>query len=144
MRENLPVTQKRVEFKPTENLLSTTTPKGVITYANPDFCNIAGFSEEELVGQAHNIIRHPDMPPPAFNMMWDRLQSGHSWMGLVKNRCKNGDHYWVKAYATPIQKDGEIVEIQSVRTAPDAESLERAEKLYAQLREGKTPAFLKR
>ena len=143
MRENLPVTQQEVTFDPNANLLSTTHPDSIITYANQDFCDIAGYSEEELIGQPHNIVRHPDMPPEAFSMMWDRLKNGKSWMGLVKNRCKNGDHYWVKAYATPIQKDGETIEIQSIRTKPVAENLRRAEKLYAQLRQGKKPAFLK-
>ncbi|BEC34875.1 hypothetical protein VEE73_47260 (plasmid) [Escherichia coli] len=69
---------------------------------HPDFIKISGFTEEELLGQPHNIVRHPDMPPAAFEHMWSTLKSGRSWMGLVKNRCKNGDHYWVSAYVTPI------------------------------------------
>ncbi len=95
------------------------------------------FTEEELLGQPHNIVRHPDMPPAAFEHMWSTLKSGRSWMGLVKNRCKNGDHYWVSAYVTPIAKNGSIVEYQSVRTKPEPEQVLAAEKLYAQLRSGK-------
>ncbi|MFM5835321.1 PAS domain-containing protein [Aeromonas caviae] len=89
------------------------------------------------LGQPHNIVRHPDMPPAAFEHMWSTLKSGRSWMGLVKNRCKNGDHYWVSAYVTPIAKNGSIVEYQSVRTKPEPEQVLAAEKLYAQLRSGK-------
>jgi aerotaxis receptor len=144
MRDNQPVTQKRVNFSTTANLLSTTDPKGLLTYANDDFCRIAGFEEQELIGQPHNIVRHPDMPSEAFAMLWQRLQSGNSWMGLVKNRCKNGDHYWVKAYATPIRKNGSTAEMQSVRTTPCPESLARAEKLYQRLKSGQTPGFLQR
>ncbi|MDI2668316.1 PAS domain-containing protein, partial [Klebsiella pneumoniae] len=119
------------------NILSTTSPQSHITYVNPDFIKISGFTEEELLGQPHNIVRHPDMPPAAFEHMWSTLKSGRSWMGLVKNRCKNGDHYWVSAYVTPIAKNGSIVEYQSVRTKPEPEQVLAAEKLYAQLRSGK-------
>ncbi|WP_258923156.1 PAS domain-containing protein, partial [Klebsiella pneumoniae] len=103
--------------------LSTTSPQSHITYVNPDFIKISGFTEEELLGQPHNIVRHPDMPPAAFEHMWSTLKSGRSWMGLVKNRCKNGDHYWVSAYVTPIAKNGSIVEYQSVRTKPEPEQV---------------------
>lgn len=136
MRVNEPVTQRRVEVPQDSTILSTTDPKGKITYVNDEFVRISGFSREELIGQAHNIIRHPDMPRTAYHEMWQRLKSGRSWMGLVKNRCKNGDHYWVHAYATPILDDqGKIVEIQSVRqAAPDEETIQRAESIYAQVR----------
>lgn len=136
MRVNQPVTQHRVEVPRDSTILSTTDPKGRITYVNDEFVRISGYSREELIGQAHNLIRHPDMPRTAFYEMWQRLQSGRSWMGMVKNRCKNGDHYWVHAYATPIINDqGEIVEIQSVRQAPaDEETIRRAEALYAKTR----------
>ncbi|MBK1727205.1 PAS domain-containing methyl-accepting chemotaxis protein [Halorhodospira neutriphila] len=134
MRSNQPVTQRRVPVSGT--ILSTTDPKGKITYVNDEFVRVSGFTEEELLGQPHNIIRHPDMPRQAFYEMWERLQSGRSWMGLVKNRCKSGDHYWVHAYATPIVDDqGRITEIQSVRLPPpDEATIERAEALYAQAR----------
>ncbi|MGQ4870047.1 methyl-accepting chemotaxis protein, partial [Aeromonas caviae] len=137
MRQNLPVTGRNLELPKDTNILSTTSPQSHITYVNPDFIKISGFTEEELLGQPHNIIRHPDMPPAAFEHMWSTLKSGRSWMGLVKNRCKNGDHYWVSAYVTPIAKNGSIVEYQSVRTKPEPEQVLAAEKLYAQLRSGK-------
>lgn len=137
MRQNLPVTGRNLEIPKDANILSTTSPQSHITYVNPDFIKISGFTEEELLGQPHNIVRHPDMPPAAFEHMWSTLKSGRSWMGLVKNRCKNGDHYWVSAYVTPIAKNGSIVEYQSVRTKPEPEQVLAAEKLYAQLRSGK-------
>ena len=137
MRQNLPVTGRNLELPKDTNILSTTSPQSHITYINPDFIKISGFTEEELLGQPHNIVRHPDMPPAAFEHMWSTLKSGRSWMGLIKNRCKNGDHYWVSAYVTPIAKNGSIVEYQSVRTKPEPEQVLAAEKLYAQLRSGK-------
>jgi aerotaxis receptor len=143
MRKNLPVTQVEVEYGSDKSLLSMTTPKGVINYANPDFVDVSGYALEELKGQAHNVVRHPDMPQTPFKMMWDNLQAGKSWMGIVKNRCKNGDHYWVDAFATPIQKNGKNVELQSVRIKPRQDWVDRAEALYSQLQAGKTPFFLK-
>lgn len=89
---NQPVTQKEVKFPPSYNLLSVTKPSSHITYASKEFCEVAGYSLEELVGQSHNLVRHPDMPAEAFKDMWEHLKRGQSWMGLVKNRCKNGDH----------------------------------------------------
>ncbi|GAA0693739.1 PAS domain-containing methyl-accepting chemotaxis protein [Marinobacterium maritimum] len=137
MKKNLPVTDRAVDFADDTNILSTTDLKGRITYVNQTFINISGFEENELLGKSHNIVRHPDMPPAAFKSLWDRIQDGHSWMGLVKNRCKNGDHYWVSAYVTPIQTHGETVEYQSVRTRPNTEQVARAETLYARLNAGK-------
>lgn len=121
----------------TDNILSTTDKRGWLTHVNADFLRISGFPSEELIGQPHNVLRHPDMPRLAFEQLWQNLKDGRSWMGLVKNRCKNGDHYWVKAYVTPIRgADGEIVEYQSVRTTPpDDASVARAERLYAAARE---------
>ena len=137
MKINLPVSGRAVEFSVNANILSTTNPKGAITYVNQDFINISGFSEAELLGVNHNIVRHPDMPPEAFEHLWQTLKAGRSWMGLVKNRCKNGDHYWVSAYVTPMQRNGETVEYQSVRTHPPKALADAAEQLYAQLRSGK-------
>lgn len=134
MRLNEPNTGREVLFPKDRILLSTTDPGGVITYANRDFMDVVGFSEEELVGQPHNLIRHKDMPTAAFKDLWDTIQGGRSWLGIVKNRCKNGDHYWVDAYVTPIKKDGKIVEHQSVRVLPSRERVDRCEKLYAKIR----------
>ena len=143
MRVNQPVTQREVTYPPEYNLLSITKPSSHITYASQDFCEVAGYTLDELVGQPHNIVRHPDMPPAAFENMWGYLKQGNSWMGLVKNRCKNGDHYWVDAFASPIKENGKTVEYQSVRLAPNRQHVKNAEKIYAQLNQGKTPLQLK-
>ncbi|WP_417565978.1 PAS domain-containing methyl-accepting chemotaxis protein [Marinobacter sp.] len=135
MRSNQPVTNRNVPVSKGANILSTTNPKGQITHINDEFVDISGFSREELIGQPHNIIRHPDMPRAAYEEMWRRLRSGETWLGAVKNRCKNGDHYWVRAYAIPvIGKNGEVVELQSIRSQLNPEAEARAEKLYAKLR----------
>ena len=133
MKKNYPVTQKEVPVSASANILSTTNPKGQITYVNQDFLDISGFEMDELIGKAHNVVRHPDMPPAAFKDLWNTIRSGRSWMGIVKNRCKNGDHYWVNAYVTPIMKNGQIVEYQSVRSQATREQIQRAEKLYSRL-----------
>ncbi|AEY01295.1 hypothetical protein GU3_07695 [Oceanimonas sp. GK1] len=138
MRNNQPVTGRNVELPEGVNILSTTTPDSHITHINQAFIDACGFQREELIGEPHNLIRHPDMPAQAFAHMWQTLKAGRSWMGLVKNRCKNGDHYWVNAYVTPIMHDGEVVEYQSVRTKPEPDQVEAAEALYARLRTGNT------
>lgn len=124
-------------FLPNEQLVSTTDLNGTITYANPAFCEIAGYSLEELVGQHHNIVRHPDMPKAAFKDLWEKLKRGDSWRGMVKNRCKNGDYYWVDAYVTPLFEEGEITGYQSVRAFPSNEQKVQAQKLYNQLNKKK-------
>ncbi|SEO91818.1 methyl-accepting chemotaxis protein [Aquisalimonas asiatica] len=136
MRENLPVTGKERTFDPDSRLISTTTLKGVIEHVNDDFCAVAGFTRDELIGQAHNIIRHPDMPPAVFADFWATLEAGKPWMGVVKNRCKNGDHYWVTAYVAPIYQNGRMIGYQSVRTVPDRQLVARAERLYASMWRG--------
>ncbi len=135
MRTNQPVTQQRVPLRSNANILSVTDPKGKIEHINQEFLEVSGFTADELLGQPHNLIRHPDMPRTAFQSFWASLKRGESWMGLVKNRCKNGDHYWVHAYVTPIvNAEGELVELQSVRQEPDEEAVQRASTLYRQLR----------
>ena len=134
MRTNLPVTDNELEIDIDDNILSTTNLKGQITYVNDDFIRISGFSKDELITQPHNIVRHPDMPPEAFEDLWATLKSGKSWMGMVKNRRANGDYYWVNAFATPIEENGQVVEYQSVRTRPDPEDRKRAEALYQRLK----------
>lgn len=141
MKINLPVTGRNVDFAPDANILSTTDLTSAITYANQDFIDISGYHRDELLGMAHNVLRHPDMPSEAFAHMWQTLKRGRSWMGMVKNRCKNGDHYWVSAYATPVTRDGATVEYQSVRTKPDASRVAAAERAYARLRTGKGRAW---
>ena len=137
MRLNLPVSGREVMVGETANILSTTDLEGTITYANPDFVAISGFDEAELLGAPHNLVRHPDMPVEAFVDLWQTLQTSRSWMGIVKNRCKNGDHYWVSAFATPVSRDGKVVEYQSVRTRAQPEQIRAAEVLYAALRDGR-------
>lgn len=89
-------------FPEGQMLISATDLRGNVVYANKNFVDISGYSEQELAGSPHNIVRHPDMPKAAFKSLWDTVKKGEAWMGMVKNRCKNGDHYWVDAYVTPI------------------------------------------
>lgn len=117
MKINLPVTGRHVDLAPDANILSTTDLTSAITYANQGFIDVCGYSRDELIGSPHNLLRHPDMPPAAFAHSWQTLKSGRSWMGMVKNRCKNGEHYWVSAYATPVNREGAAVEYQLVRPA---------------------------
>lgn len=134
MRINLPVTQQNFDFPGDELLVSSTNTKGEITHCNPAFVRVSGYSYEELVGQPHNIIRHPDMPAAAYKDMWRTIGSGKPWTGLVKNRRKNGDHYWVRANVTPIMEDGKPRGYLSVRTKPSTAESAAAEALYAQMR----------
>ncbi|MFM5364830.1 PAS domain-containing methyl-accepting chemotaxis protein [Aeromonas veronii] len=144
MRINQPVTQRERLYPDHQSLISTTDLESRITYANEEFCEIAGFQLDELVGEHHNLVRHPDMPKQAFADLWNHIREGKSWMGPVKNRCKSGDHYWVSAFVTPIKDaSGRVVEYQSVRTAPSEEIKQRAEKVYADLRNNKLPLALK-
>ncbi|MDL0431960.1 PAS domain-containing methyl-accepting chemotaxis protein [Marinobacter sp. TBZ242] len=136
MRNNLPVTQREVRMSEDGRLITTTDTRGVITYCNDEFVQISGFAREELVGAPHNVIRHPDMPPAVFQAMWEYLKAGKSWMGVVKNRTRTGDHYWVSAYVTPILENGKMVGYESVRVAPTREQVARAEKLYSKLSRG--------
>ena len=130
MKINLPVTGQERLFPSDRTLVSKTDTKGVITFANSDFLEVSGFSDEELIGTSHNIIRHPDMPAVAFEVMWKTLQLGLPWHGIVKNRCKNGDFYWVDAKVVPIRKSGQTIGYMSVRTCPSREDIARAEAAY--------------
>ena len=139
MRQNLPVTQRERTFPGHERLISTTDLNSKITYCNDAFVAISGFTREELIGQPHNLVRHPDMPPAVFGHMWDTIKQGKPWMGIVKNRAKNGDFYWVSAYVTPVYEHGKVAGYESVRSLPSEEQKRRADKLYARLRNGKSP-----
>ena len=130
MKNNQPVTQREVTFPANEYLVSRTDLKGIITYANDAFVKISGFTRDELIGKSHNIVRHPDMPMAAFKDLWATVQSGMPWRGLVKNRCKNGDFYWVEAFVVPIRKNGQIVGYQSVRTPAQAQKRAAADSAY--------------
>lgn len=141
MRNNQPVSQREIELKEDDFLVSRTDTKGRITYANPAFIDISGFEHAELIGAPHNLIRHPDMPPAAFENLWQTVKTGETWRGLVKNRCKNGDHYWVNASVTPIVEDGQVVGYTSVRVQASREAIAQAEQAYAEIREGRSKRF---
>ncbi|HEY1092730.1 MAG TPA: methyl-accepting chemotaxis protein [Burkholderiaceae bacterium] len=115
-------------------LVSTTDLKSYISYCNPAFIEVSGYTREELLGQPHNMIRHPDMPREAFRDMWATIGAGRPWSALVKNRRKNGDHYWVVANVTPVLEDGRVTGYMSVRTRASRAQIERAEALYAGMR----------
>ncbi|MDO8208711.1 MAG: PAS domain-containing methyl-accepting chemotaxis protein [Gallionella sp.] len=131
--KNAYVSQKEVPFPPNAVLISRTDTKGIITYANDAFVAISGYTHEELIGKSHNIVRHPDMPPQAFKWLWDTLKERRPWRGTVKNRCKNGDYYWVRATVAPIFENGEVSGYSSVRRPNTREQLVHAEALYRQL-----------
>ncbi len=137
MRSNHPVTQQPVAIPLDATLMSTTDPDSRVTYANEAFLAVSGFSREELMGEPHNMVRHPDMPPAAFADMWATLRAGLSWSALVKNRSKSGDHYWVRANATPVRRQGRLVGYLSVRTCPHEQEVKEAEAAYRALREGR-------
>lgn len=132
-RRNSQIIDEEVTFSADQELVSTTDTRGVITYANKNFCEIAQFSEEELIGKNHNIVRHPDMPAAAFKDLWDNLKQGKAWRGAVKNRCKDGRYYWVDAFVTPIFERGQLVGYQSVRTKLDPQIKQKAESAYKKI-----------
>lgn len=136
MKINMPVTNVEQKVREEEDLITTTDRKGAITSANDNFVRISGFSSEELLHKNHNIVRHPEMPPAAFEDLWTNIKAGQPWMGIVKNRCKNGDYYWVDAFVMPISNGKEIVEYQSVRKAPHPSHVARAERLYKKINAG--------
>jgi len=134
MRHNLPVTGTEFPFPTGQTLVSTTDRQGRILYCNQRFIEVSGFSKEELIGQPHNLIRHPDMPEEAFRDMWATISSGRPWSAPVKNRRKNGDHYWVMANATPLLSEGRPIGYMSVRTELSRAQIDQAEQLYARMR----------
>ncbi|WP_322529477.1 methyl-accepting chemotaxis protein [Salinicola sp. LHM] len=137
MRNNQPVTDQEFVISESDYLISRTDLKGRITYANPAFVRISGFSREELIGAPHNIVRHPDMPPAAFENLWKTLQKGENWSGVIKNRRKDGSHYWVQSTVTPIVEGGKVVGYTSVRVKVTDKSRRLAEKHYPQLLAGR-------
>ena len=137
MRNNQPVTQHEYDFPAGDTLLSTTDTAGRITYANAAFIQVSGFDMEELQHKAHNVVRHPDMPVEAYADMWRSLKAGRAWTAIVKNRRKNGDHYWVHANAAPMHRGGSLVGYLSVRTRPSRADINATQALYARFKAGR-------
>lgn len=137
MKNNQPVTQREFDYDDDVTLMSMTDTQSCVTYANSAFIQVSGFERDELIGKPHNLVRHPDMPKEAFADMWRTLKEGQSWSALVKNRRKNGDHYWVRANATPVHRNNQLVGYMSVRTKPSRHEIEAAEALYRDMREGR-------
>lgn len=133
MKINLPVSESEYLMGDDDEIISTTNLKGIVDTVNTDFTTISGFDEDELIGKNHNVVRHPEMPPEAFADLWTTLQAGKPWKGMVKNRCKNGQFYWVDAFVTPQFIDGSLTGYQSVRFKPDRRTVSRSEKLYGKI-----------
>ena len=133
----MPVTNKENDFPESYVLVSSTDVKGRITFVNDVFCEVAGYEREALIGKAHNIIRHPDVPAAVFADMWSNLKQGKSWMGLVKNRCENGDHYWVSAHVSPLLDGSKVVGYESVRRKATRDEIRHAQSVYDRLNVGK-------
>jgi methyl-accepting chemotaxis protein len=136
MRNNQPVTDREVRLEPGEPIVSWTDLKGRITKVNDAFVRVSGYTASELIGEPHNLVRHPDMPAAAFADLWEHLKEGRSWTGLVKNRCKNGDYYWVSANVSPVREGGAVTGYMSVRSKPMAQQVEEAEALYRGMASG--------
>ncbi|WXL24830.1 methyl-accepting chemotaxis protein [Ectopseudomonas mendocina] len=136
MYRNSSSTGSERTFDHSQRLISATDKAGIILYCNDEFEAVSGFSRSELIGSPHNIVRHSDMPASVFEHMWQCLQAGQCWMGVVKNRCKNGDFYWVEAFITPVMENAQVVGYESVRTKPSRERVERAEALYKNIKAG--------
>ncbi|MDA9505578.1 chemotaxis protein [Bradyrhizobium sp. CCBAU 11386] len=141
MRKNFPVTEIEYPVSDETLIVSRTDLKGKLAYFNEDFLAAAGFTSAELMGQPHNIVRHPDMPPEAFDNLWDTLKAGKPWLGAVKNRRKNGDFYWVLATASPIRENGQVTGFTSIRTKLPADQRRLAEEVYAAIRENKPHGY---
>lgn len=136
MRENTPVFDQEYDFPDNELLMSTTDNRGYILHCNDAFQRVSGYSTEELIGQPHNILRHPDMPPEAFKDMWSTIGHGRNWQGMVKNRRKDGTYYWVMASVTPLMQNGrKPIGYVSVRCKPTRNQIKKAEALYTLIRE---------
>ncbi len=132
---NVHLTGVEKTFRSDEIIVSKTDTKGRIIYANEVFLRMAGFAEDEILGQPHSIIRHPDMPRCVFKLLWDTINSGSEIFAYVVNRSKNGDHYWVLAHVTPtFDAGGQIVSFHSNRRTPRPEAVAKATALYAELR----------
>jgi len=137
MKINMPVTNVEYSLKESDSIVSKTDLNGLITHINEDFLRVSGFTKEELIGAPHNIVRHPDMPPEAFADMWKALKEVRPWTGMVKNRCKNGDFYWVLANVTPYYENAQLAGYLSMRSKPSREQINAADAAYRLFQKGK-------
>ena len=136
MSSSRPVTQREVFMASDTALVSRTDLRGIINYANEAFVQISGYTRAELLGNGHNLLRHPDMPGAVFADLWESVRAGRAWRGMVKNRCKTGDHYWVEAFVTPFHDNGTLVGYQSIRHAASRQQISDAEAFYKALNSG--------
>lgn len=143
MRNNGYVSQVNYLIDKEDFLISRTDANGYITYANPRFIEVSGFESVELINEPHNVVRHPDMPQEVYRDMWATLKEGSSWQGYVKNRRKNGDHYWVHANVVPIVEKGELQGYASLRSYVEEEKTRYFENIYRQMRENNCPYYVK-
>ncbi|PWC85763.1 chemotaxis protein [Azospirillum sp. TSH100] len=137
MRLNEPITDREIVMEDGVLLVSRTDTGGRITFVNKAFVDISGYAEAELIGAPHNLIRHPHMPEEAFADLWATIKDGRPWEGLVKNRTKSGDFYWVRANVTPVIEDGAVTGFISIRTKPSREQVAATERLYTDIRNGR-------
>lgn len=136
MRTNLPVNDVEVQLSDDDVIVTATDLRGTIISCSPDFARISGFTQTELIGQPHNVVRHPDMPSEAFESLWKTVQQGRTWTGIVKNRTKTGGFYWVKDDVAPLRENGAVTGFRSVRTRPAREEVAAAAKRYASIKAG--------
>ena len=141
MQADQTVTQREFSYPPDATLMSTTDVHSHIQYANSAFVEVSGFTPDTLMGAPHKLVRHPDMPKQAFADLWATLRQGQAWTGLVKNRRKDGDHYWVRANVSPMVRQGQVRGFISVRTQPTREEIQEAESLYRLFREGRAQSL---
>lgn len=142
MKVNLPVTDVETLLPEGEFIYSRTDHKGVITEANEAFCRISAYTREDMIGKSHNIVRHPDVPPAAFEDLWRDLKQGRPWRGIVKNRRKDGGFYWVVANVSPVRENGQVIGYQSVRSRPSRKEISSASAAYARIAEGDRTIYI--
>jgi len=136
MHDALPVTNVETVLQDAQTVVSKTDLNGKITYINADFIAVSGYAEDELIGSQLSILRHPDMPAESFADLWRAIKSGSAWSGVVKNRCKNGNHFWVEAHAAPMMENGKVVGYTTIRVKPSRAQVQAVEQAYRQMMAG--------